>query len=197
MMSYKVDPHLNRIEEVKPFPARSSVGFEWKKIEARGIEGVNIYRGNPTRGRQSLKLIGTTKNRYTTHFVDSDVKPDSTYIYTFTTYALGKESKHGSVLKVKTPPALKEVGFFTAYAIDRSAIKLLWSPHRHESIAGYVIQRSVNGGPWRFVANIKGRLMVEYIDTFVRRGNSYRYRIYAKSFDKVLSKPRKTDTLAM
>jgi len=197
LMVYKIDPSLKSINEVKAFSTQSSVGFEWKKIEDRRVQGVNIYRGIPTQGRQSLKRIGSASNRFATHFVDRRVKPNTSYIYTFTTFSLGKESTHGSVIKVKTAPALKGVSFFKAYNVAPSAVKLLWSPHVNESISRYVIERSVNGGPWKFVANVKGRLMVEYIDTFIRRGNSYKYRIYAKSFDKVLTKATKTTALSM
>lgn len=125
------------------------------------------------------------------------VKANTSYIYTFTTFALGKESRHGAVVKVKTAPALKGVGFFQAYNVSNGVIKLLWSPHANESINRYVIERSVNGGRWNFVANVKGRLMVEYIDTFIRQGNSYRYRIFAKSYDGVLTKASQITSLSL
>jgi fibronectin type 3 domain-containing protein len=197
LTAYKIDDSLKSINSVKALPARSSVGFEWEKIKDKRVQGVNIYRGKATEGRQSLKHIGTVGNPYGTHFVDRRVKPNTSYIYTFTTLSLGRESRHGSILKVKTAPALKGLNFFQAYRVAPSVIKLLWSPHSNESISRYVIERSVNGGPWRFIANVKGRLMVEYIDTFIKRGNSYRYRIFAKSFDKVLTKPTQTSTLSM
>jgi len=197
MMLYKVDPTLKSINNVQALATQSSVGFEWQTIEDKRVRGVNIYRGTPTQGRQSLKRIGSAANRYATHFVDRRVKPNTSYIYTFTTFALGKESKYGSVVKVKTAPALKGVSFFKAYDVAPKAVKLLWSPHSNKSISRYVIERSVNGGAWRFVANVKGRLMVEYIDTFVRRGNSYKYRIFAKSYDKVLTKASQTTSLSM
>jgi len=197
LMVYKTDTTLKGIYDVQALPTQSSVGFEWKKIEDSRIHGVNIYRGIPTQGRQSVKRIGTVSNRYATHFVDRRVKPNTSYIYTFRTFSLGKESTQGRVLKVKTAPALKGVNFFKSYNVAPGVVKLLWSPHVNESISRYVIERSVNGGSWRFVANVKGRLMVEYIDTFVRRGNSYRYRIFAKSYDKALTKAKQTTSLSM
>jgi fibronectin type 3 domain-containing protein len=196
-MVYKTDTTLKSIHDVKALPAQGSVGFEWKKIEDKRVHGVNIYRGTPTQGRQSLKRIGSSSSRYATHFVDRRVKPNTSYIYTFRTFSLGKESTQGSVLKVKTAPSLKGVNFFKAYSVAPGAVKLLWSPHANKSISRYVIERSVNGGSWRFVANVKGRLMVEYIDTFIRSGNSYKYRIYAKSYDKTLTQDTQTTSLSM
>lgn len=197
LMIYDTDPTLKTIKEVRFLSTQSSVGFEWKKIEDRRIHGVNIYRGIPSKGKQSFKQIGSVGNRYGTHFVDTHVKPNTSYIYTFTTFSLGKESKHGTILKIKTKEALKGVSFVEAYNVAPGIVKILWSPHSNQSINRYIIERSVNGGKWKFVSQVEGRLMVEYIDTFVRRGNTYRYRIVAKSYDDILTKPSQVTSLSL
>ena len=197
LMIYDTDPTLKTIKQVRALPTQSSVGFEWKKIEDKRIHGVNIYRGNPTEGSQSFKRIGSTGNRYATHFVDTNVKPNRTYLYTFTTFSLGKESKHGAVLKVKTRPTLEGVSFVKAYKVAPSVIKILWAPHANQSINRYVIERSVNDGPWKFVTQVEGQLMAEYIDTFVHPGNSYKYRVIAKSYNDILTKPSQVTMLAL
>lgn len=197
LMIYDKDPTLTTMKQVRAFPLQSSVGFEWKKIEDSRVHGVNIYRGIPSQGKQSFKQIGTVGNRYATHFVDTHVKPNTSYVYTFTTFSLGKESKNGAVLKVKTKAALNGVSFLQAYNVAPGVIKLLWSPHANESINRYIIERSVNGEKWKFVSQIEGRLMVEYIDTFVRRGNAYRYRVVAKSYDDILTKPSQVTSVSL
>lgn len=197
LMIYDTDPSLKTIKEVRALPTQNSVGFEWKKIEDRRVHGVNIYRGNPSQGSQSFKRIGSAGSRYATHFVDTHVKPDSTYLYTFTTFSLGKESRHGAILKVKTRPALPGITFVKAYNVAPGVVKLLWAPHANQSINRYVIERSVNGNPWKFMAQVDGQLMAEYIDTFVHPGNSYRYRIFAKSYDDILTKPSQITSVAL
>jgi len=197
LMIYDIDPTLQSIDNVKSLPTQSSVGFEWEKTKDYRVQGINIYRGNSQQGKQSLKRIGSVSNRYGTHFVDTHVKPDSSYIYTFTTYSIGKESRHGSIVKVRTPAPIKGVSFFKAYKVAPGVIKLLWSPHTNKSINRYVIERSVNGGTWEYVAKVRGRLMVEYIDTFTRSGNHYKYRIFSKSYNRVLSKASETNTVSM
>jgi len=197
LMIYKTDPTLKTIKQVRALPMQSSVGFEWKMINDKRIHGVNIYRGNPTQGSQSFKRIGSASNRYATHFVDRHVKPDRTYLYTFTTYSLGKESNHGAVLKVKTRPALNGVSFAKAYNVALGAVKLLWAPHSNQSINRYVIERSVNGAEWKYMTQVDGQLMAEYVDTFVHAGNNYRYRIIAKSYDDVLTKPSQVTSIAL
>ena len=197
LMIYDKDPSLKSINQVRALPMQNSVGFEWKKIEDKRIHGVNIYRGNPTQGSQSFKRIGSAGDRYATHFVDTHVKPDTTYMYTFTTFSLGKESNHGAVIKVKTRPALNAVTFAKAYNVAPGVVKLLWAPHSNQSINRYVIERSVNTGKWKFMAQVDGQLMAEYIDTFVHPGNNYRYRIIAKSYDNILTKSSQVTTVAL
>lgn len=197
LMIYETDPTLKTITQVRPFATMNSVGFEWDKIESHRTHGINIYRGLPSEGEQSLKQIGSIGNRYATHFVDTHVKPDTSYMYTFTTFSLGQESRHSSVLEVKTLPAFPAVSFVQAYKVAPNAVKLLWKPHDNPSVDTYIVQRSVNGGEWKFVAQVKGQLMVEYIDTFVRSGHNYEYRIIAQSYDKIQAKPSQTTQLTL
>jgi fibronectin type 3 domain-containing protein len=192
LLLYKTDPTLKTITEVHALPMSSSVGFEWKNIEDRHIHGINIYRGLPTdrfKTDQGFKRVGSLGNHYGTHFVDTHVKPNTTYLYTFTTFSFGKESKHGTVLKVKTRPPFAGVSFVQAYKVAPTVIKLLWKPHVNERVNAYVIERSVNGGAWKYMALVKGQLMPEYIDGRVRSGNSYAYRIFARGYDKIPSQP--------
>ena len=189
MMVYDVDPTLQSIHGVKALPLMNTVGFEWQKIDNPGIHGINVYRGMPSQGRQSLKKIGTIGNRYATHFVDTHVKPDTKYIYTFTTFSFGRESRHGKLLYVKTRPPFAPVSFVQAYKVAPDTVKLLWRPHSYPVVNRYVIERSVNGGPWRYVAQVEGQLMAEYIDSYVHPGRSYAYRIIAKSYDGITAKP--------
>jgi len=197
LLIYEADPTLKSITQVKVLPSVNSVGFEWKKIEDYRIHGVNIYRGNPAQGKRGLKRIGSVGNRYATHFVDIKVKPDTSYLYAFTTFSFGKESGYGKILEVKTRPPLEGVSFVKAYKVAPGVVKLLWRPHSNESINAYIIERSVNGGVWRYVAVVKGRLMAEYIDTFVRNTNSYEYCIIARSYDGIKTKPSQTTKISL
>jgi hypothetical protein len=200
LLIYKTDPTLKTITQVKALPMMSSVGFEWKKIEDNRVHGINIYRGSSTDrfgADQGFKRIGSVDNRYGTHFVDNHVKPNTTYLYTFTTFSLGQESKHGTILKVKTRPPFAGVSFVQAYKVAPSVVKLLWRPHSSERVNAYIIERSVNGSAWKYVSQVEGQLMAEYIDTFVRAGNSYRYRIIAKSYDGIKSKASQVTRISL
>ena len=187
LMIYKTDPTLKSLTKVRSLPTQNAVGFEWDKIADYRVHGVNIYRGTPTTGSQSFQRVGSVGSRYATHFVDKNVKPNRAYLYTFTTFSLGRESSHGSVLKVQTRPALKGVSFINAYSVAPKVIKILWAPHTNQSVNRYVIERSVDNKDWKYLIQLEGQLSAEFIDTFVEKGHSYRYRIIAKSYDNTLT----------
>ena len=189
LMTYGTDPSLDTINQVHALPRMNSVGFEWKKIEDQRVHGVNIYRGNASQDIHTFKRIGTVGNRYATHFVDTHVKPDRTYRYTFSTFAFGRESRRSEPIEVKTLPAFPAVSFVKAYRVAPSVVKLLWKPHANPSISTYIVERSVDGSEWKFVSQVQGQLMAEYIDTFVGRGHTYSYRIIAQSYDKIRAYP--------
>jgi len=197
LMIYEKDASLNTITQVKALPAMNTVGFEWQKIEDAEVRGVNIYRGTPQEGAQKFKQIGSINNRYATHFVDTRVSPDTEYVYTFTTFALGKESEYGKVLHVKTHPTFSAVSFVKAYKVASEAVKVLWKPHADPRINAYIIQRAVDGGEWQYVALAKGQLMAEYIDIYVRKHHTYQYRIIAKSYDGIEAKASRAASISL
>ncbi|UFH58659.1 fibronectin type III domain-containing protein [Sulfurovum mangrovi] len=185
MTVYEIDPSLARLQNLKALPQRNAIGFEWARITDRKVRGINVYRSS---GGEETH-IATISNAYATHFVDTQVKPGRSYRYTFKTLRFGKEAALGSRIKVRALAPLPSVPFLKAYKVGAGTVKLLWAPHSNESIDAYIIERSVNGGEWRYIAQVKGRIMVEYIDTFVRPERNYRYRIIAKSYDDTTSRP--------
>jgi len=195
LMIYDTDSTLKSITQVRALPMMSSVGFEWEKIKDRRIHGINIYRKAPS--DQEFKRIGSIGNRYATHFVDTHVKPNTKYLYTFTTFALGKESKRSAILRVKTRPPFAAVSFVKAYKEAPGVVKLLWRPHPSQRVNAYIIERSVNGGEWKYVSQVEGQLMAEYIDTFVRTGNTFAYRIIAKSYDNIRAKASQATQISL
>jgi len=200
LMVYDKDPDLPELGTVRTLPMMNSVGFEWNTIGNEKVHGINIYRKSPTTKdseERAFKRIGAIGNRYATHFVDTHVKPDTRYIYKFTTFSLGKESTPGTRVEVRTQPTFAPVSFLQAYKVGPSAIKLLWRPHSSDRISSYIIERSVNGGDWKFMAQVEGLLMAEYIDTLVRSGNTYAYRIIAKSYDGVKARPSQPTRISL
>ncbi|UPT76988.1 hypothetical protein MN086_07965 [Sulfurovum sp. XGS-02] len=197
LMTYGTDPSLETIEQVHALPRMNSVGFEWKKIDDHRIHGVNIYRSDASKEGQRFQRIGTVGNPYATHFVDTHVHADSMYRYRFSTFTFGKESRLSETIEVRTHPPFPAVSFVKAYRVAPSVVKLLWKPHADPSIDSYIVERSVDGTEWTFVSQVQGQLMAEYIDTFVRGGHTYSYRIIAQSYDKIRAYPSEATKITL
>jgi len=196
---HQLDLNLPKINNVKAISGSTSVAFEWQSLANKGLDGVNIYRtegdGTVYNKTKQLVKIGTVSNRFSSHYVDTELRQNSQYTYTFTTVKGGFESAHGQVIEVKTLPPFDAVTFFQAFQKAPNTIKMIWRPHSDKRVKMYKIERSINGQPWKWVDSVKHRMMSEFIDTYVAPGNSYAYRIIAVGFDDSISKPSKVITI--
>ncbi|NEW61037.1 hypothetical protein GSY74_07040 [Sulfurovum sp. bin170] len=197
LVSHKLDLKLPKLNSVKAIASSTSVGFEWKPL--KGLDGINIYRTEANKYKESatkqLIKVATVSSPFATHFVDSGLKQNSAYTYTFTTIKGGYESAHGKVIDIKTDPALPEVSFFQGVQKAKTIIKLIWRPHPDKRVKMYKIEKSLNGENWKWVKSIHSRIMVEYIDSYVISGSKHQYRIIAVGFDDSYSKPSKVVTI--
>ncbi len=190
------DKTLEKITKIKYIVGKSSVGFEWPAIKDSRVKGIKVYRAIPQHTKdQRYTKIASIDDRYATHFVDRNIAPNQTYQYTFTTYSLLKESLPGSVIKVKTQEAFEAVGFIKTYNRDTGVVKVLWNPHPSPEISGYIIERKVQGGKWKYLATVRGRLMPEYIDKSAAIGYTYSYRVVARSSSGVRALPGEASTI--
>jgi len=193
MMNHSLDPSLPKVLNVKAMIDSTSVGFEWKPLDNKGVDGVNIYRTNANAYSNSqqkeLLKIGTVSSRFSSHYVDTGLQQNSKYTYTFTTTKGDKESAYGKVMEIKTLREMSSVEFFQGVQKTTKTIKLIWRPHQDKRVEKYAIQRSVNRENWKRIAMVPNRLMVEYIDNYVTSGKTHQYRIIAIGFDGSRSKP--------
>ena len=190
LTAVKTDPSMPTIKGVKTIVDRTSVGFEWQPITDKRVEGIDVYRALATGAKEEKYVkIATIPNRYATHFVDTTIRPSTTYDYTFKTFGVLFGSAPGQIVRVKTAPPMPAVNLVKAYQPDSGVVKLLWTPHRDPRIVDYLIQRRLDGGPWKYLDTVKGRLSPEYIDMSPARGHRYGYRVIARSADKIMSLP--------
>ena len=199
LTGHQLDLNLPKINNVKAIAGSTSVAFEWQSLANKGLDGVNIYRtegdGTVYSKTKQLVKIGTVSNRFSSHYVDTELRQNGRYTYTFTTVKGGFESAHGQVIDVKTLPPFDAVTFFQAFQKAPTIIKMIWRPHSDKRVKMYKIERSINGQQWKWVDSVENRMMSEFIDTYVAPGNSYAYRIIAVGFDDSISKPSKVVTL--
>ncbi len=194
--TYQLDSNLPKIDNVKAVAGNTYVAFEWQPLVNKGIDGVSIYRTKidsrlPSQVKDLVK-VKTILNPFSSHYVDTSLRQNSKYTYTFTTIRGNFESQHGKVIDIKTLPPFDAVTFFQGFQKAPNVIKLIWRPHSDKRVKMYRIERSVNGRKWKLVDSVSGRMMSEYIDKSVVLGNSYVYRVIAIGFDDSSSKPSKT-----
>jgi len=175
----------------------NTIAFEWKALSDPSVSGYNIYRSTPAESNQTLNRIATLNSRFATHYVDDKLTPNTQYLYRFT--SKGKEnieSNASEMMTVATLPMIAPISFFQSVGNMPRSAKLLWRPHPNTRINSYIIDRlNVNDQKWAEIKTIEGRLNAEYIDTDLKDGQVYYYRVRAITFDKLSTEPSETAKL--
>jgi len=183
----QIDPNLPKVKQVRTLSDMTAIALEWTPIYGGEIEGYNIYRAKDS---GSAVLIKTIKDRYSSHYLDDGLEPDTTYVYRITAYQGERESTPSDPVRAKTLPAPEPVPFVTAVDHLPRKAKIIWRPHPNLRVDGYIIERGDTAeGAWKKVATLKGRLQAEYIDKRLKDNRVYFYRVIAKTCDGVLSAP--------
>ncbi|RUM64918.1 MAG: hypothetical protein DSZ03_03525 [Sulfurimonas sp.] len=173
----------------------NAIAFEWKPLQHPRVAGIAIYRNHPKKNDSTkLHLIKRIYNKNVTHYVDTDVMPNTQYRYVFTSFNQdGAESHPSKTVKVSTLPLLKSVSFFSSIGNMPRKAKLIWRPHTNPKVVAYEIQRQTLDDPeWEIITTVKGRLNAEYIDEDLKDDKVYKYRIRAITFDHLKSRPSET-----
>jgi hypothetical protein len=176
-----------------------SAAFEWKAIDNEKVTGYYVYRSGLGENNETLTRIATLNSRYTTHYIDEKLSPNTAYLYRFASSGANNTESIGSeTLTVTTQPMIAPVSYFqTVGNMPRSA-KLLWRPHPSTRINSYAIERlNINDQTWSKIATVEGRLNAEYIDTDLTDGQVYYYRIRAITFDNLSTVPSETSKVTV
>ncbi|MCD4667763.1 MAG: hypothetical protein K8R44_04110 [Sulfurimonas sp.] len=172
------------------FTDMQAVGFEWNSITDARVKGVYVYKQTLDKEETEPKYYDTVKNRFVTHYVDDNVKPQTQYSYYFKTYSKDSESQASKSVTVKTLPVLDSVSWiYVAQDMPRSA-KIIWRPHTNHIVKSYIIERkTLSEDKWSKLETIKGRLNAEYIDTELKDNYVYKYRIRVVTYTNIVSNP--------
>ncbi len=184
----QVSEHLPRIDSVQTISDMTSIAFEWESQAQHDIKGFYLYRGAD--GEPEMKHIATIEDKYQTHFVDRGLQPSTKYFYTMKTYNdTGYISAKGATIEARTAERVAGLPFVQSIKGLPHKIKLIWRPHPDVRVNAYVIERAKENGEFKVLAEVKNRLSAEYIDDDLKPNQLFRYRVSAKTFDGVLSKP--------
>lgn len=188
-----INPNLPEVISVKTKSAMNAIAFEWNTVkpgeqgvnyDKDSIDGFKIYRGEKQDGEKIL--IATISNKYSTHYVDNNLKPSTIYYYDFATYDKSGISRP-IPKEVRTLDKLPPISFVQSITNLPNMIKIVWRPHDDVSVRKYNIYRNkIDSSEWRKIASVEGRLNVEYIDN-VKAGEHFRYEVSAETFDGIES----------
>ncbi len=186
-----IDESLPKLTDIKFMSEITEVGFECKPSFDERVSGYYIYRSNPQTQSKKLERVATIEDKYSSHFVDINLKPETLYYYRFSTFSKDKrESIPSDTLSVTTAPLLSSVVFVKAIRGLPHRVKLVWRPHTSSRVSAYIIERNeFDSTSWESLATVKGRLNAEYIDAGLDDNRVFRYRVRVKSYDGLISKP--------
>jgi len=191
----KIDPTLPVVDaqSIKTIPDMTDIAFEWRGSVDASVKGYHIYRSDMLEDGEQLRRVKSIKNRYVSHYIDSDLKPDTQYLYAISAFGDDDfESVASKSITVKTKPIFPSVSFITAIDQLPRQIKVLWRPHTNQRVKKYIIQRNDNKNlEWKTIDTVGPRLQAEYIDIKLGDSQEYSYRIISVTFDGIKSLPSK------
>lgn len=171
----------------------NAIALEWNSIKDPRVEGIYIYKGSlAEKDAKEVTYIDTIKNRFTTHYLDTNVKEQTEYTYQFKVYSKEAEGRSSVATIISTLPMMESVTWISAVQDMPRSAKVLWRPHSNEKVKAYKIQRrTLQAKEWTDVTVVNGRLQAEYIDYDLKDKFTYIYRIRALTYDNLTSNPSK------
>lgn len=167
-----------------------TVAFEWNSIKDPRVEGVYIYRQDPTSNESDFVQYAVVNNRFQTHYLDQGVEPQRLYQYKFRTFSKEGYGAESNIVSARTLPLLSSVSWIHSIAGMPRSAKIIWRPHASERVNSYIIERkTLDADKWEEVGSIRGRLNAEYIDEGLKDGFVYVYRIKSVTYDDIVSMP--------
>lgn len=168
-----------------------SVAFEWNSITDPKVQGIYIYKKTDNAEQKSELVYHTTiQSRFSTHYVDTAVNPDTKYTYLFKTFSERGEGRAGREIVVNTLPVIESVSWIHSITGMPRVAKIIWRPHSNQKVKAYVMERkTLENEKWKKLDTIIGRLNAEYIDEELHDNFVYMYRLRAITYDGLTSTP--------
>lgn len=139
-------------------------------------DGYYLYRSE-TKG-QTGEMLAEVEGRGSLSYNDVTVSAGNLYYYSIAPYINGSKKKlSGTVSAQKAIRMLPQKPQFTSAEQSGMSVELKWMPV--QGAEGFVIERSLAGGSFTKLAEIKKGDAESYVDKSVRSGAAYTYRIKA------------------
>lgn len=177
----------------------NSIALEWQAVSDPRVEGVYIYRAELDGANKkdgADEYYDTVSNRFSTHYLDTNIKPNSRYSYYFKTFSANAESRKSQATTITSLPPMESVAWIHAVTGMPRSAKVLWRPHANEKVKAYIVQRkTLENDKWEDVATVYGRLNAEYIDKDLKDKFTYTYRVRTLTHDNLISNPSQEITI--
>ncbi len=169
----------------------NTIAFEYESIKDQRVSGVYVYKKSPSKDvANDFKYLSTIENRFKTHYIDSDVQPDTKYSYMFKTFTSESESNPSQITVVNTLPVLESVSWIHSITGLPRTAKIIWRPHSNKKVNSYVVERkTLEDKEWIKHSIVYNRLNAEYIDEDLEDNYVYMYRVKVVTYDGVVSTP--------
>ena len=174
------------------FVDMNAIAFEWKSIRDPRVQGIYIYKKNPSTKDvpSQLEYYKTIESRFTTHYVDINIVPDKKYSYAFKTFSKVAEGVQSRVIVLNSLPVLESVSWIHSITDMPRCAKIIWRPHTNQKVKSYIVERkTLEDENWEKISVIKGRLNAEFIDLDLNDNFVYKYRVRVHTFDDIVSSP--------
>lgn len=175
----------------------NAIALEWEPIEDQRVRGIYIYKVNLDDTQESKdEYYDTVESRFSTHYFDSKIKPDSKYGYYFRTYSDEAQSRKSDITAISSLPPMESVTWIHSIQNMPRSAKIIWRPHTNEKVKSYIVQRkTLEEDKWKDIITIDGRLNAEYIDRNLKDNFAYKYRLRVLTYDNIISKPSQEVTV--
>lgn len=168
----------------------NAIAFEWSAITDERVKGIYIYKQKNSAEGSELSHYKTLDNRFTTHFIDNDITPDTSYTYGFKTFSQDSQSQMSELKTLTSLPVLQSVVWIQSIPDMPRAAKIIWRPHSNQKVKSYIVERqTLEEQTWKRIATVDGRLNAEYIDMGLKDDFVYKYRVRVITFDNITSTP--------
>lgn len=169
----------------------NAIALEWSAIDDKRVKGIYIYKVALDENNSNKdEYYDTVDNRFSTHYLDKKIKPNSKYNYYFKTYSDNAESRESEITLITSLAPMDSVTWIHAIQDMPRRAKIIWRPHTNQSVKAYIIERrTLEEENWKRVATTDGRLSAEFVDSELKDKYTYKYRIRALTYDDIISKP--------
>ena len=184
----KSNPNLPQVKKFSAYPDRNAIALKWSTVPQ--MNGYYIQRLNNK--THKWQMLVTINDPYRSLYVDTGLKPSTKYTYRIATFDKNNIPSLAKEVSQTTLPTIIQVIPLEVKPLKKGMVKIIFRPHVNERVEGYIIQRfDDEDAKWSDIADLTPRYNVEYIDTGLKDGKIYKYRIIAYTYDGLKSAPSK------